>query len=190
MFDQLNPRIKDSLLALQYPKISLEYIKGMNKFRKYDYGNDIYRRKKVSQYIKLKENKDIPTIITSRDFKKASTEISFSILRFTEFYKAYQVASDSIKPVMLYYGMQYLFSSISIPLLKFDNPVLQHGIKVQKGNLQEGNPETIIIKKYGHFPRTVDAFYILDFESNLFSLDSNIGIQTPSLLDFTSQTDQ
>lgn len=169
--------LEEAILALRYPKIAIEYVKGLNKYYKYLH----HCNKKIEKYQEIKENlgvanKDKLKLLSPKKLEDSGKELSFNIRRFVEFYEGFLKVNDSIKPVMLYYGMQYLFSSISRSFLKFDNIAPHHGITVQKGSLKEGNPETITIKEHGHFSRTVDTFYILDAASNIFSLDEETGI--------------
>ncbi len=82
-------------------------------------------------------NRDQLKLLSPSNLKSSSMELSFNIRRFLEFYKGFQNVDDSIKPVMLYYGMQYLFSSVSKPFLKFDKPAPHHGIMVQKGGYKK-----------------------------------------------------
>ncbi len=182
--------LEEGTLALRYPKIAIEYAKGMNTYYKSHDPHDLRHRNKIEGYQKLKNDLSLSSndqLVLVGDLESSGKNLSFNICRFLEFYRGFQNVNDSIQPVMLYFGMQYLFNAISNPVIQFDNRMLNHGIRVSKGRIGGRSLETLIINKHGHFPRTVDTFYIIDFESNIFSLDEGNGIQYAQPVDETSK---
>lgn len=126
----------------------------------------------------------IPNIVPIRDkdlsnpkfMNKQANKLSFDISRFTEFLSGYNKVDDNIKPIMLHYGMIYLFDFFTRTWLNYGrNP--GHGIHKLKSSEKEFSVKEyhVEIGTNGIFPRTVDAFYLLG-QSSLFSPDAESGI--------------
>ena len=85
MFEIKRP-LEEAILALRYPKIAIEYVKGLNKYHKYR-AHDLYYKKKIESYQKTKVQlgvggKDQLKLLPPRNLKSPSRELSFNIRRF------------------------------------------------------------------------------------------------------------
>lgn len=159
-----------SLLFLKSPKNVKEYLVGIHKVAFPD--GDLNKNKRWRAYIR------VPSVIPIRErnlsnpnfIDNQANKLSFNISRFIEFLDGYTTVDDNVKPIMLHYGMIYLFDFFSRTWLKYERN-WGHGMKITPS----ANEHFVKIKKSGIFPRAVDAFYLLD-QSSLFSPDDDDGI--------------
>jgi len=105
---------------------------------------------------------------------KQTHKLAFDISRFLEFLAGYTRVDDNIKPMMLHYGMIYLFDFFSRTWLKYGRN-WGHGIKLKPNANEHFTTQLYKLQKSGIFPRAVDAFYFLG-QSSLFSADDDDGI--------------
>lgn len=113
---------------------------------------------KLNIYKKSFSETEIPELLIFNNLsdvekKELSKQLSFKIKRFTEFLRAFSVVDEDIKPIMLYYSINYFLTFLSDSLLHFRGRVYHHGLSGTKD---------LIIKKRGTFARIVDGFFALE----------------------------
>lgn len=162
-----------SVLFLKSPNNVKEYLIGAHKvaFQRGDSGKSkrwqAYPRIAGALNVRPIKNRDL----TNREFmKNHANKLSFDISRFIEFLTGYTKIDDDIKPIMLHYGMIYLFDFFSRTWLKYERN-WGHGIKL----MSSPKGHFVRIQKNGIFPRAVDAFYFLG-QPSLFSPNKDDGI--------------
>ncbi len=158
---ELPDRPLDSvLLFLQTPMNMEKYLIA--------YADLIYSRKKnimdsdkIKEYANLKKSlsaKEVPELLifnklSDIEKKELCEWLSFKIKRFTEFMRAFSAVDEDIKPIMLYYSINYLLTFLSDSLLRFKGRIGHHGLSGTKN---------LIIKRHGTFARIVDGFFALE----------------------------
>lgn len=164
-----------SLLSLTSPSNVKEYLIGIHKviFPDGDKTKNerwgVYPRTFSATPIKERHLSD-PIFIYEQ-----AQKLAFDISRFMEFLAGYTRVDDNIKPMMLHYGMIYLFDFFSRTWLKYERN-WGHGIKLKPNGNEDFTTQLYKLQKSGIFPRAVDAFYFLG-QSSLFSADDNDGIR-------------
>lgn len=165
---ELPDRPLDSvLLFLQTPMNMEKYLVA--------YADLIYSRKKnivdddeIKKYAELKKSfpkiKEIPELLifnklNDAEKKKLCERLSFKIKRFTEFMRAFSAVDEDIRPIMLYYSINYFLTFLSDLLLHFSERIPHHGLS---------GITSLTIQKEGAFARIVDGFFALN-KPTLFS---------------------
>lgn len=120
----------------------------------------------IKKYADLKKSfsKEIPELLffnnlSDEDKTELCERLSFKIKRFTEFMRAFSVVDEDIKPIMLYYSINYFLTFLSDSLLRFSWREPHHGL---------GGKTNLTIQKEGAFTRIVDGFFALN-KPTLFS---------------------
>lgn len=128
---------------------------------------------KLKKYADLKKpfSKEIPELLiynnlNKKDKKELCERLSFKIKRFTEFMRAFSAVDEDIKPIMLYYSMNYFLTFLSDSLLRFSWHRPHHGLS---------GVTNLKIQRNGAFARIVDSFFALN-EPTLFSPWNEKGI--------------
>lgn len=162
-----------SLLSLKSSNNAKEYLVTVhrNTFPSGDTSKDerwrVYPSLPGRQSVMPIHEKDLSS---SKFMDMQSNKLSFDISRFVEFLMGYTKVDDDIKPIMLHYGMIYLFDFFSRTWLKYGQN-WGHGMKLTS----KADEHSVKVQKSGIFPRAVDAFYLV-YQSSIFSLDEDIGV--------------
>lgn len=161
---ELPDRPLDSVfLFLQAPMNMGKYLvvySDLNHHRNRDYDDEI------KKYADLKKpySKELPELLifnslNDTEKKELCERLSFKIKRFTEFLKAFSSVDEDIRPIMLYYSINYFLTFLSDLLLHFSERIPHHGLS---------GITSLTIQKEGAFARIVDGFFALN-KPTLFS---------------------
>lgn len=116
----------------------------------------------MNKYAELKKSSlkvtEIPELLIFENLnetekKKLCERLSFKIKRFTEFMRAFSVVDEDIKPIMLYYSINYFLTFLSDVLLRFGERKAHHGLS---------GVMNLTIQRNGAFARIVDSFFALE----------------------------
>lgn len=163
-----------SVLSLVSPNNVKEYLIGVHKVAFPD--GDTIKNEKWRAYPRAFNATPIRerNLSDPKFMNKQTHKLAFDISRFLEFLTGYTRVDDNIKPMMLHYGMIYLFDFFSRTWLKYGRN-WGHGIKLKPNTNEHFTTQLYKLQKSGIFPRAVDAFYFLG-QSSLFSADDDDGI--------------
>lgn len=141
-----NLKYSKALIFFQTPKNSVRYIKLINEF--YDYQLKNHTLNKID-------------VLKPKDYynDKIGLKLAFDISRFIEFLNAYEIIDKSIKPVVLHYSIIYLFDFISSCFIKYSTSNRGHGLTFN------GNENSIVLRKFGIFPRIIDSLHLIGYPS-------------------------
>ena len=158
------------LLFLQTPTNMEKYLVNYSEYKN---NSHTYFKDRIKIYADLKKSfsKELPQPLIFKSLKHSEKKeicerLSFKIKRFTEFMSAFSVVDEDIKPIMLYYSVNYFLTFLSDMQLHFIERKSHHGLSGTKN---------LTIKKNGTFARIVDGFFALN-KPTLFAPCNENGI--------------